>query len=654
MNTITNQARVALVAILASFLSFSAVAVIMPASTEAVTYSDPVSCCTDYSTPSYYDTSYTTPSYSYSDYTTPSYSYSDYTTPSYDTTDYSTPSYSYTDYTTPSYSYTDYTTPSYDTTDYSTPSYSYTDYTTPSYTYTDNTTSDYETPSYTYSDYETPSYTYTTTPTYTYTTTPTYAYTTTPTYTYTYTPPQHTVQNGNPVTYQPTCSISANPNSATYGGSATLTWNSNYATSATLTDAGNVSTNGSYTLNNLTGTRTYTLTVYGNGGSNSCQTTIYVNQQQYQQPTCSLYADQTSISYGGSSTLHWTSANALSASLTDAGTVSTNGSYSFSNLTGSKTYTLTVYGYNGQTNTCQTTVSVNQQQYQQPYCSLSVNPNPIYNGNSATITWTTTNASSAYIDQGLGSVNVGSGSRTIYPGTSRTYTMTVYGYNGQSATCTGYANVQQNNYYPPTSNLYCSITSSQNYVTSGGASYLSWTSTGATSAWLSDGIGSVATNGSLIVHPSGTTHYVLTVSDGYGHTQTCSTDTYVNGTYVSLTQVPYTGFDFGPVGDTIYWFVLAGGALAAAYFLTMYRGGAVNFALSALGARSNHIVASEDETDEDGEAELPESVEAVIDDESDGEEGGNGDAMTLDTSSGMPRLVITRSKRPGTGLPGQN
>ena len=59
---------------------------------------------------------------------------------------------------------------------------------------------------------------------------------------------------------------------------------------------------------------------------------------------------------------------------------------------------------------------------------------------------------------------------------------------------------------------------------------------------------------------------------------------------VSLSQIPYTGFDFGPVGDAVYWAGLLSFAVAAAYLLVYYRGGAFSFAtalISGRGGRSN-------------------------------------------------------------------
>ena len=41
---------------------------------------------------------------------------------------------------------------------------------------------------------------------------------------------------------------------------------------------------------------------------------------------------------------------------------------------------------------------------------------------------------------------------------------------------------------------------------------------------------------------------------------------------VSLSQIPYTGFDFGSFGDSIYYALLAALGIAAAYLLAYYAG----------------------------------------------------------------------------------
>lgn len=160
----------------------------------------------------------------------------------------------------------------------------------------------------------------------------------------------------------------------------------------------------------------------------------------------------------------------------------------------------------------------------------------------------------------------------------------------------------------------CTITSSNSY--NNGYSYnynnynqpmtLTWSSSNATSAYISPGVGSVSPTGSMTVYPNGYTTYTMTVY-GAGGTGTCQTTanytyaapTYVAPTYiapaavapvapyVSLSQIPYTGFDYGPVGNAIYWLSLLSFAVAAAYLIVYYRGGAFAFATSLTRGRSN-------------------------------------------------------------------
>ncbi len=125
--------------------------------------------------------------------------------------------------------------------------------------------------------------------------------------------------------------------------------------------------------------------------------------------------------------------------------------------------------------------------------------------------------------------------------------------------------------YPiyPTTNAYCVITATQGSIANGQAAYLSWSSSGATSAWLSDGIGAVAVNGSLAVRPNVSKTYTLTVS-GYGGTNTCNAYVTVQGSYISLSQIPYTGFDAGLLGNALYWLSIISFAVAGAYLAVYY------------------------------------------------------------------------------------
>jgi hypothetical protein len=175
----------------------------------------------------------------------------------------------------------------------------------------------------------------------------------------------------------------------------------------------------------------------------------------------------------------------------------------------------------------------------------------------------------------------------VYP---QTYTYPTYTYPTYTPTY-NYPTYYTPTYTYPTyayNNAYCTLTASPSYITSGQMTYLTWSSSGATSAWLSDGLGTVPINGSLVVRPNVSTSYTLTVS-GYGGTNTCTTYVTVSGgaPYVALSQIPYTGFDFGPVGNALYWFSLLAFAGAGAYLLVYFRGGAFIFANALVSARAN-------------------------------------------------------------------
>jgi hypothetical protein len=67
-------------------------------------------------------------------------------------------------------------------------------------------------------------------------------------------------------------------------------------------------------------------------------------------------------------------------------------------------------------------------------CTLAANPGGIVPGGSTTLSWTTTNATSTSIDNGIGSVATTSGSTTVSPTTGTTYTLSVTGDN-DTTTC---------------------------------------------------------------------------------------------------------------------------------------------------------------------------------------------------------------------------
>ncbi len=214
---------------------------------------------------------------------------------------------------------------------------------------------------------------------------------------------------------------------------ATLYWNTENADSVFIDyGIGLVEDDGSRTVYNIYNDRTYTLTAVNGSKTKTCTAHVTKeNSTSANAPTCSIYANPMSTSYNGQTTLTWTSSyGAVRAELNQGvGAVQKNGSRVVGDITSTRTYTLSVWNADGASNTCSTTVFADRGT---PTCYLNSNADYIAPGQSVTLNWSAGNATSAYINT-LGSVST-SGSRTVYPSQSTTYTLTTQGVSG-SNTC---------------------------------------------------------------------------------------------------------------------------------------------------------------------------------------------------------------------------
>ena len=149
-------------------------------------------------------------------------------------------------------------------------------------------------------------------------------------------------------------------------------------------------------------------------------------------PTVSLSANPASVMQGQCATLVWTSANASSASIDQGvGKVDPSGSWPVCPRSTTQ-YTIAATGEGG-TRSASTTVSVAPPPA--PTVSLSANPASVMQGQCATLMWTSANASSASIDQGVGKVDL-SGLRQVCPGTTTQYTIAAVGDGGTRSAST--------------------------------------------------------------------------------------------------------------------------------------------------------------------------------------------------------------------------
>jgi len=144
-----------------------------------------------------------------------------------------------------------------------------------------------------------------------------------------------------------------------------------------------------------------------------------------------------------------------------------------------------------------------------PTASVSASPSAISAGGAATLTWSTTNATSVSINQGIGTVG-GSGSRTVSPSATVTYVVTATNSGGTaqaSATITVTAP-------PPVPTA--SLSGSPDAITGGSSATLTWSTANATAVTIDQGIGSVSGSGSRVVSPTTTTTYTLSATNASG------------------------------------------------------------------------------------------------------------------------------------------
>ncbi|MCP4252153.1 MAG: PKD domain-containing protein [Candidatus Scalindua sp.] len=329
----------------------------------------------------------------------------------------------------------------------------------------------------------------------------------------------------------PTVSINVNPSAIIEGETTTLSWNTTNAIRAEIDQGiGPVGLNGSLGIS-PTETTTYTITVIGTGGTVTSSATITV----YPIPTTSISVNLDTIIQGDTTILTWISTNATIATIDQGiGSVDLNGSLAISPI-GTTTYTITATGDGGTANASATvTVTV----YPIPTVSINVNPSAIIEGETTTLSWNTTNATSAEIDQGIGSVGL-NGSLEISPTETTAYTITVAG-DGGTATASTTVTV-----YPiPT----VTISANPNTIIEGESTILSWSSTNATSAEIDQGIGTIGINGAIDVSPSETTTYTITAT-GNGGMATASTAVIVNSPINGPPEITSNPFLFGVKGE---------------------------------------------------------------------------------------------------------
>jgi chitodextrinase len=236
-------------------------------------------------------------------------------------------------------------------------------------------------------------------------------------------------------------SFTANPISITAGQASCLSWSVSNATSLNINNnVGSVTGLTSKTVNPATNT-TYTLTATNAYGSSSAQATIIVVPDT-QAPTVPTSLIGTPASFSQIN-LSWTASTdnvgvagyKVFRNGSQIATITSGAAYQDASLTPNTTYSYTVSAYDVAGNNSAQSTAVNATTPALPVPTIGsfiANPISIAAGQSSTLSWSVSNATSLNINNNVGSVT-GLTSKIVNPATNTTYTLTATNAYGSSS-----------------------------------------------------------------------------------------------------------------------------------------------------------------------------------------------------------------------------
>ncbi len=316
----------------------------------------------------------------------------------------------------------------------------------------------------------------------------------------------------NPVAGAPVIvSFTSTPNSITAGSPSTLHWNVTGATSVSINQAiGAVPSSGTQTVSPSV-TTTYTLTAINSSSSAAASTTVMVLASTTPDlpVITSFMSNPTSIIAGQSAILQWNVTGATLVSIDQGqGYLAPSGTRLVSPAT-TTAYTLTATNSSGSV-TALTIVAVTQPTALPMILRFSVYPTSIIPGDSTTLQWQVSGATtSVSIDQGIGAVPP-SGTQWISPSATRKYTLTATNSSG-SVTASVTVTVIPQTGQP----FIVYFSASPAVIKLGDSATLQWQVTGATSISIT-GLGTVSASGTRVVAPEQTMVYVLAARNNVG------------------------------------------------------------------------------------------------------------------------------------------
>jgi hypothetical protein len=163
--------------------------------------------------------------------------------------------------------------------------------------------------------------------------------------------------------------------------------------------------------------------------------------------------------------------------------------------------------------------------------SFTATPATIHTGESSTLAWNVSNATTLSINQGVGTVTGATGSRTVSPTATTTYTLTATNSDGtKTATCT--VTIALN---PPTIDFFTATPAS---IKLNDSSMLSWSVQNATTVSIDQAIGTVSATGTSQVTPLVTTTYTLTATNADGNSTATAQVAILPAAIITVTTNP--------------------------------------------------------------------------------------------------------------------
>ena len=295
--------------------------------------------------------------------------------------------------------------------------------------------------------------------------------------------------------------FTTSPTTLTAGQTCTLSWAVNGATSLSL-DQGIGAVSGTSLTVRPAATTTYALTATNPAGSVTALTTVTVLPAP--PVIVSFTASPLTITSGQACTLSWQVTGATGLSLSPGiGSVSGTSLAVHPNTT--TVYTLTASNSAG---SVAATVSVSVSGSPPGISVFTASPSSITTGQSSTLSWTVSGATSLSINQGIGTVS--GSSRTVAPLATTTYVLVASNAAGSVS-----ASVTVAVTLPKPS--IASFSATPTALTSGQSTTLAWAVAYASSLTISPGPGTV-TGSSIQVGPTSTTTYTLTATNSSGNT----------------------------------------------------------------------------------------------------------------------------------------